>query len=245
MEPSSRISPTRGRSGGSQARRARKLAAAAARPSAPPLTARTSPSARNWRRSRPRPAPSAVRIATSRERALARASRRLATFTQAIPKHEAHGREQHQERRPGAADEAFGQGHEPHAPSLVLLRIGAGERQLDRRELGLGAGDRCAGREPPHDLQVVTGPARGQVAEDGVVRQRQPELGGRRVRRRFEGRGHHADDRAGLLVEQDRFSDDRGIRVKPRPPDPLAQHRDRRSSRVVVGGRQRASEQRR
>ncbi len=41
-------------------------------------------SARNWRTSRARPAPSAARTATSRIRDCARASWRLATFTHAI-----------------------------------------------------------------------------------------------------------------------------------------------------------------
>ena len=57
---------------------------ASSSPPNPPASERTRLSASNWRTSRPRPAPSAARTASSRWRAVARASRRLATFAQAM-----------------------------------------------------------------------------------------------------------------------------------------------------------------
>ena len=53
-------------------------------PSAPPAIDNRKLSVSNWRINRIRPAPSAVRIAISRSRVAARASKRLAMFTQAI-----------------------------------------------------------------------------------------------------------------------------------------------------------------
>ena len=54
------------------------------RPISPPATARSVLSVSSWRTSRPRPAPSAARIASSRLRRSMRASIRFATFAQAI-----------------------------------------------------------------------------------------------------------------------------------------------------------------
>ncbi len=54
------------------------------KPAMPPSTARTRLSASTCRTMRPRPAPMAARIASSRERAARRASSRLATLPQAI-----------------------------------------------------------------------------------------------------------------------------------------------------------------
>ena len=61
---------------------AARIAAPTAAPSTPPTAASTRLSVSNWRTTRPRPAPSAERIASSRDRAVARASSRLATLAQ-------------------------------------------------------------------------------------------------------------------------------------------------------------------
>ena len=54
------------------------------RPSIPPTAASSTDSVSSWPTSRPRAAPRAERTASSRFRAVARVSRRLATFAQAI-----------------------------------------------------------------------------------------------------------------------------------------------------------------
>ena len=59
-------------------------AAASAKPRAPPKSASSVLSVSSWRTSRPRPAPSAARIASSRLRRSMRDSIRLATLAQAI-----------------------------------------------------------------------------------------------------------------------------------------------------------------
>ena len=61
-----------------------RIAAPSATPSAPPRSDSTRLSVSSWRTIRRRPAPSADRTASSRSRAVARASSRLATFAQQI-----------------------------------------------------------------------------------------------------------------------------------------------------------------
>ena len=67
----------------------------------------------NCRTMRQRPAPSATRTAISFCRAAARASNRLATFAQAISKHEADRAQQHQQRPPLASHDSS---HKTSAP---------------------------------------------------------------------------------------------------------------------------------
>ena len=76
-------SPSRGMLAGPIAISARVAQNATTSPATPPARPSTTLSARNCCTSRQRPAPSAARTATSRVRPLARASSRLATFTQA------------------------------------------------------------------------------------------------------------------------------------------------------------------
>jgi hypothetical protein len=66
------------------ARSALTASEASTSPAAPPITESTTLSVSSWRTSRPLPAPNATRTATSRSRAAARASSRLATFAQAM-----------------------------------------------------------------------------------------------------------------------------------------------------------------
>ena len=76
-------SAMRGMSAGASATSRRTPATARPAPSAAATTASSSPSAANWRIMRSPLAPSAVRTATSRRRALPRASSRFATFAHA------------------------------------------------------------------------------------------------------------------------------------------------------------------
>ncbi len=78
------ISAARGRSSAPSAAIARVPAAPSARPSRPPPTASTTLSVSSWRAMRHRPAPSANRVASSRDRAVDRTSTRLAMFTHPI-----------------------------------------------------------------------------------------------------------------------------------------------------------------
>jgi hypothetical protein len=73
-----------GSSGGARATSTRTAAKASPVPSTPPRSASVPLSVRSWRTRRPRPAPSALRTASSRVRAEPRTSSRLATLTQAI-----------------------------------------------------------------------------------------------------------------------------------------------------------------
>ena len=80
---STEISALRGRAAPPSRTRAAVSQTAPSVPRAPPESASTTVSARKCRTMRPRDAPMAVRIATSRRRARPRASSRFATFTQA------------------------------------------------------------------------------------------------------------------------------------------------------------------
>ena len=82
--PSKPIASARGRCCGSSPTAACVPQAARIRPRPPPRMESSTLSVSSWRITRLRLAPKAVRIANSRARTVARASRRLATFTQAI-----------------------------------------------------------------------------------------------------------------------------------------------------------------
>ncbi len=81
---SSCTSSARGKLPGQNFTNGRIPTAANKMPSMPPESPKTALSVRHWRINRPRPAPSATRIASSRSRETARASSKLATFTHAI-----------------------------------------------------------------------------------------------------------------------------------------------------------------
>ena len=77
-------SSARGKLPGQSATNGRTPTAASKAPNKPPESPSTALSVRHWRTSRLRPAPRAVRMASSRSRETARANSRLATLTQAI-----------------------------------------------------------------------------------------------------------------------------------------------------------------
>ena len=81
--PSTLASPSPGTSTGTNAGTARTIPAASAKPSDPPTTLNTTLSVSSCLTSRPCPAPSALRTASSRRRAFPRASSRPATFAHA------------------------------------------------------------------------------------------------------------------------------------------------------------------
>ena len=93
------------------------------KPARPPSIARTRLSASTCRTIRPRPAPMAARIASSRERAARRASSRLATLPQAIRQHERHRREEDQQPQPVFADQHRGQWLHVGAALAIEVRM--------------------------------------------------------------------------------------------------------------------------
>ncbi len=111
---SSRTSSARGRPPGQIATNGRSPAASNT-PSAPPVSPNTALSVRHWRTNRPRPAPSATRMASSRSRETARASSKLATFTHAISSTRLPRR---------AAAKAWTVHHRPN-PAAAMLRDAA------------------------------------------------------------------------------------------------------------------------
>ena len=104
-------------------RRPRRPHAASSRPSAPPAAARTSASISSCWKTRPRPAPSAARIAISLRRPSARVNSRLPTLAQAISSTSADRAEQHDQRRADVADDHVLQRHDRRAPAGVGLRV--------------------------------------------------------------------------------------------------------------------------
>ena len=86
---------------------AARIAAPTARPPAPPSAAGSSASIRSCRATWNRPAPSARRVASSRRRALARASDRLAMLMAPISSTNAGARPEQIERAPNAARQRF------------------------------------------------------------------------------------------------------------------------------------------
>ena len=97
--------------------RSRRIAPAA-RPtpsSVPPMTS-TEPSARNWRTSRPRSAPSARRTAISRVRLSERTRSRLATFTPRDEEQQRRPTEEQEQHRDGRSRRSFRSGSTRLAP---------------------------------------------------------------------------------------------------------------------------------
>ena len=89
-------------------------------PIAPPTTESATLSVSNWRMIRPRPAPIAARMATSRLRAVARTSSRFATLAQAIRRTNATAALRIKQRRPRVPDEDLLQTFD--AEAVVLLQ---------------------------------------------------------------------------------------------------------------------------
>ena len=81
----------------------------------------------------PRPAPSAARTASSRCRAVARASSRLATFAQAISSTNATAPSMHEQRRPDVAGQLLAQRNDLRRPAGVEVRKQRGQLAGDAR----------------------------------------------------------------------------------------------------------------
>ena len=97
----------------------------------------STPSVRNWRTMRPRPAPSAIRTAISGRRTEPRASRRPATLVHAISSTSNTAASEREQRRPRPSEQRVVQRHDAHAPSLRVPEIAPASCALTAVEVGL------------------------------------------------------------------------------------------------------------
>ena len=129
-------------------------------PSSAAMSARETLSVSSCRTRRPAPAPSALRTASSRWRAMPLASTRLPTLRAPDQQHEHAGPEEHEERRAHGSDRHVLERHDVHAPAFIRV----GERLLqprgDRVELLLGGGGRHAGFQASDSADVAATAAR-------------------------------------------------------------------------------------
>jgi hypothetical protein len=177
-----------------------------------------------------------------RELALARADAREQQVRDVHARHEQHQpdrAEQHEQRLAGVADERLAEAGRRPADALVLARVLLGEAGGDRGHLLARCGDRRAGRETGHDVQVPGAAAVG--AEELVVRERPPDLGAFGV---AEARRGDADHGAGLAVDLHVLADDGGIAAEALLPQRVAEHDHVRAARLVLARHEPAAERR-
>jgi hypothetical protein len=142
----------------------------------------------------------ATRTAISLDRTAARASRRFATFAQAM-------------RRTKATQRL-----DVDAPSEVRLRILRLERRGDPIEVQTRLLDRDAGLEPAHHLPRVVA-----AILERIGLHRRPCAG---VGWKLEAARHHADNGVRDAVDHDRLADRTRSPFEPLPPDTIAQNDD-------------------
>ena len=213
------------------------------------------PSTANWRISRSPLAPSAVRTATSRRRALPRASSRLATFAHATSRTRPDGGQQHEQRRPDRTEDDGRQAARRRRRARAFSGYGALEIGGDRGELLL----RLPRTLPRMRATMKIGCVERGI-DCGVCWKRQPDVDRRaraaiRERARVVGRRqnlkhaevraalHDADDRERPIVEPDRAADDRRIAAERARPESVADHADGRTARPrLLGGEPAAGE---
>ena len=125
----------------------------------------------------------------------------------------------------------------------LKLRVGGGllarETLPDRRQLRLRRVEGRAGREQAEHGDRRPGPRRMRVVDDA---QRRPHLVRDRER---ETLAHHADDGHVFRPELHAPAEHSGVTPEPRPPDVVADHRDRRRTGALVGLHQHAPHERR
>src|SRR5205085_9346185 len=125
--------------------------------------------------------------------------------------------------------------HDLYAAPTVILRVSLFEPPRNRAQLLLGRRARHARFQTPYDPGAV------RRALDLVVR---PLLRGQQHVRRdaveLEARGHHADDRVRLAVEDERAADDARVAAEASLPELVREHGDQSSALRVVLCRQRA-----
>ena len=219
----------RGASGGAIRIRSRTAGNAARMPTAPPATASTRASVRNWRSRRPRVAPSTVRTEISRERATARESSRLAMLAHAMSATKPTA-SMRRTKNLGTSS--------PIRSSIAGLTLTL-QPALSSRVLALELG----GDARQVLLRLLDGHAVAQARhrEEAPVAARF-RLGGKRRRDpgvdllagEEEVCRHDAHDGVGDAVETQRRSDDRGIAGEAALPQPIAQDHHRFGAGIVL-----------
>ena len=209
---------------GLEATSARRPANPIAAPTAPPISASSTPSVRNCRSSRQRPAPSADRIANSFCRDSARASSRLARLAHAISSTNATApcSTNSAVRMPPTRSSCSPSSRMP-VPGLARhVRVAIELTPLLQHALDVCVGLRHADAvfQPADEVQEVS----AAVARiGGVERQGQPDLRLRVVD--VVPRRHDADDARRRAVDGDHAPDDRFVAAERGAPDFARQHR--------------------
>ena len=199
----------------------------------------------------PRPAPSAVRTATSRRRTSARASCRLATFAQAISSTNATdpNRINSEPRTWPVMNSCAGitrraspprlpSGLRAHVAGLHPSRRDDGELARRRRRRHVVLQSREA-----RIRAAAPGAEVGGIDDFGHPRFRRPQR--RVVVRQAERRRHHADDRARAAVDLNRSADDVGGAAEAPLPQAVTDHDHIARAARGIRRRERAAEHRR
>ena len=235
---SSPTSSARGRLPGQNATNGRRPIAARAIPSTPPETPSTRLSVRHWRTRRPRPAPSATRMASSRSRETARASMRLAMFTQAISSTRLTApSSSHSVPRTSSTRRPERVGDEDAA--LVGFRVLLREAAANQRQLGLRLGELRAGtdaRQHPDAVSFAVLHVRGGVLTERSV---QVEV----VSEQPEARGEDADDGVSFAVEDQRRAHGRRTGAEAALPKRITDDGHGRRAGAVLLRKERPAEQ--
>jgi hypothetical protein len=205
-------------------------------PSAPPMSASTTLSASICRTRRQRPAPSAMRTAISRWRAVARASSRLATFAQAMSSTKPHRAEhevEHVPQRP--LDVVVAVAHHLRDPARVGGRVLRGEPARDRVELALRVSTVAPGASRPTAWRYRS--LRDSNAAGGTSGTHTwPGL------RELEARRHHAHHGVRRAVEQQLGAHRRRLRAEAPLPQLVAHDDDALAPLARLLGEEPASE---
>ena len=204
-------------------------------PATLPRAQRTRLSATSCRTRRPRPAPSAVRIANSRMRVKARDSVRLATLTQAMKRRRA---------TPAVSSRSCGRTSVTRSSCSGVTVIPQPTFLPARSFCSVAAmtsisARACSTVTPGLEPRHRGHPPSARLAEAGVDGEGQPEG---RALRDVEATRHDADHEGRVAVDGDRAPHDARIGGVAAAPERVAQHRDRRRARRAVGGGQPAAE---
>ena len=233
---SRRTSSSRGRFSGARASSPSTPHFAMTRPRTPPAVASTRLSVSSCVTRRARPAPSAVRTASSRRRPAPRASSSPATLAQAIKQDEPHGAQEHQQRRSHVADQRVLIRPGDGALASVGLRKFATEALRDGSEFAVGLTDRNVGMESCEALEVLHLSIRGDVAFDrnrrrrDLLRREHPKV---RLVGMDERLRHHPEDGRRNAVQPDRPASDARIGPEVLAPDLLREDGNARPGRRI------------
>ena len=159
---------------------------------------------------------------------------------------EARNREQHRhgaikddEGRLNLAGQLLAQRPEVHAGALVEV-VGRRQSACDPAEIRSGSGNRSAWLHPGNGIEEATG--HSPPVESSIQLKRRPHVVV--LEDEAEILRHHADDRGRRAVHLHDAADHLRVAVEALLPQPIADHGDARSVGTIVGGGNRAAEQR-